>query len=70
MSIPERMQSPTPPFFQKLRNISIALAAVSSVVLTTPIVLPALVVKIAGYLAVAGAAAGAVSQAVVANPES
>jgi hypothetical protein len=69
MSIPERMQSPTPPFFQKLRNISIALAAVSSVVLTTPIVLPALVVKIAGYLAVAGAAAGAVSQAVVINPE-
>ena len=70
MSIQERMQSPTPPFFAKLRNISIALAAVSSVVLTTPIVLPALVVKIAGYLAVAGAAAGAVSQAVVANPES
>jgi hypothetical protein len=70
MSIPERMQSPTPPFFQKLRNISIAMAAISSVVLTTPIVLPALIVKIAGYLAVAGAAAGAVSQAVVANPES
>jgi hypothetical protein len=69
MSIQERMQAPTPPFFQKLRNISIALAALSSVVLTTPIVLPAIVVKIAGYLAVASAAAGAVSQAVVAQPE-
>lgn len=69
MSIQERMQSPTPPFFQKLRNISIILAAISSVVLTTPIVLPAIVVKVAGYLAVAGAAAGAVSQAVVTNPE-
>ena len=69
MSIQERMQAPTPPFFQKLRNISITLAAVSSVVLTTPIVLPAIVVKIAGYLAVAGAAAGAVSQAVVSHPE-
>jgi hypothetical protein len=69
MSIQERMQAPTPPFFQKLRNIAIALAAVSSVVLTTPIALPAIVVKIAGYLAVASAAAGAVSQAVVANPE-
>jgi hypothetical protein len=69
MSIQERMQAPTPPFFQKLRNISIALAALSSVVLTTPFVLPAIVVKIAGYLAVASAAAGAVSQAVVAQPE-
>lgn len=65
MSISERMQSPTPPFFQKLRNLSIFLAAVSSVVLTTPVVLPAIVLKIAGYLAVAGAAAGAVSQAAV-----
>lgn len=63
------MQAPTPPFFQKLRNISITLAAISSVVLTTPVVLPAILVKIAGYLAVAAAAAGAVSQAVVASPE-
>ncbi|AXY78817.1 hypothetical protein D3H65_28230 [Paraflavitalea soli] len=65
MSIQERMQSPTPPFFQRLRNISIALAAISSVVLTTPVALPAIVIKVAGYLAVAGAAAGAVSQAAV-----
>jgi hypothetical protein len=69
MSISERMQSPTPPFFQKLRNLSIILAAVSSVVLTTPVALPLIVVKIAGYLAVAGAAAGAVSQAAVDNRE-
>lgn len=63
------MKAPTPPFFQKLRNISIALAAVSSVVLTTPVALPAIIVKIAGYLAVAGAAAGAVSQAATEQDE-
>lgn len=69
MSIQERIKAPTPPFFQKLRNISITLAAISGVVLTTPVELPAFLLKIAGYLAVAGAAAGAVSQAVTHQDE-
>lgn len=64
MSLQERMQAPTPPFFAKLRNWSLILAAVSGAILTTPVVLPAVVVKVAGYLAVAGTVAGAVSQAV------
>ena len=64
MSIQERMSSPTPPFFVKLRNWSLILAAVSGAILTTPLALPAIVVKVAGYLAVAAGVAGAVSQAV------
>lgn len=64
MSIQERMQSPTPPFFVKLRNCSLILAAISGTILTTPVALPMIVVKVAGYLAVAGTVAGAVSQAV------
>ncbi len=64
MSIQDRMQSPTPPFFAKLRNWSFILAAISGALLTTPVVLPAIVVKVAGYMAVAGAVAGSVSQAV------
>jgi hypothetical protein len=67
MSIQERMQSPTPPFFQRLRNLSIILAAISGAILTTPATLPEIVVKVAGYLAVAGTVAGAVSQAAVAK---
>jgi energy-converting hydrogenase Eha subunit G len=59
------MQSPTPPFFSKLRNWSLILAAASGAILTTPVALPALVVQIASYLAVAGTVAGAVSQAAV-----
>jgi hypothetical protein len=69
MSIQERMQSPTPPFFARLRNWSLILAAASGAILATPVALPVMVVKIAGYLAVAGSVAGAVSQAVVSNPE-
>ena len=69
MSIQERMQKPTPPFFAKLRNWGLILAAVSGAILTTPVALPAIVVKVASYLAVAGTVAGAVSQAVVEDPQ-
>jgi len=38
------------------------LAAISATLLTTPVALPVVLVKIAGYLAVAGSVASAVSQ--------
>lgn len=69
MNIVERMQSPTPSFFQTLRNISVVLAGISASVLGAGAILPAVVVKVAGYLAVAGAIAGTVSQAAVKNDE-
>jgi hypothetical protein len=63
MTITQRLRQPTPKFFKKVRNIGLALAAVSAALFTAPVALPALVVKIAGYLAVAGGVATAVSQA-------
>ena len=68
MSIQERIKAPTPPFFVKLRNWALILTAASAAVLTTPVALPAIVVKVAGYLAVAGTVAGAVSQSVTEQP--
>jgi ABC-type xylose transport system permease subunit len=62
MNLLERVASPTPTFFQKLRNIGLALAAVSAAIVASPVALPAIVVTIAGYLAVAGTVLGAVSQ--------
>ena len=62
MKLKERVEAPTPKFFRKVRNIGLVLAAVSATLLTTPVVLPLVVVKIAGYLAVAGSVASAVSQ--------
>ena len=62
-----RMQQDTPQFFRRLRNGGILLAAISAAVLTTPVVLPALVTKIAGYLAVGASVMSAVSQAAVKN---
>jgi hypothetical protein len=62
MNLKERIESPTPVFFKKVRNIGLVLAAISATLLTTPVALPLVIVKIAGYLAVAGSVASAVSQ--------
>ena len=62
MNIIQRAAAPTPKFFKKVRNIGLILAAISGTLLTTPVALPLLVAKIAGYLAVAGSVASAVSQ--------
>ena len=69
MKLIERYKKPTPKFFKLLRNIGIALASVGAVILTAPISLPAIIITIGGYLAVAGAVVTTVSQAVVSDPE-
>ena len=61
----ERMQEPTPKFFQKLRNTALTLAAIGASLMAAPIALPAFIIKLAGYLTVAGAVATTVSQAAV-----
>jgi ABC-type xylose transport system permease subunit len=65
MNLVERAVSPTPTFFQKLRNIGLALAAISGAIIAAPVALPTIVVTIAGYLAVAGTVLSGVSQITV-----
>ena len=62
MTLIERIKAPTPAFFKKIRNVAIAVAAVGSAILASPVALPALLVKIAGYLVVAGAVGTTISQ--------
>ena len=62
MNLLDRVMSPTPTFFQKLRNIGLILAAVSAAIVGSPVALPVIVTTVAGYLAVAGTVLGAVSQ--------
>ena len=64
-NIVQRVKAPTPKFFKKVRNISLVLAAIGTTLLTAPVSLPAVVIKIAGYLAVAGGVAGTISQTAV-----
>ncbi|MBI3720214.1 MAG: hypothetical protein HY252_16675 [Sphingobacteriales bacterium] len=63
----KRMKRATPKFFQKLRNIGLAVTAVSATIIGAPVALPAIIIKVAGYLAVAGAAVSGVSQTAVKN---
>ncbi|HEY4148776.1 MAG TPA: hypothetical protein VGM41_07600 [Chitinophagaceae bacterium] len=65
MTLMQRIMAATPPFFTKLRNIGLVLATISTTIATAPLALPAIVTKIAGYLAVAAGIASAVSQAAV-----
>ena len=64
-TIVNRVKAPTPCWFKKLRNIGIAVGAVGAVLLSAPVALPAGVVTVAGYMAVAGGIMGAVSQKAV-----
>ncbi|WP_332732956.1 hypothetical protein [Flavihumibacter sp.] len=65
LSLVERATAPTPGLFVKLRNIALALAAVSGALLASPVALPAIITTIAGYLGVAATVASAVSQIAV-----
>ncbi|MBT1710759.1 hypothetical protein KK062_21135 [Fulvivirgaceae bacterium PWU5] len=65
MNIIQRLKAPTPKFFKVLRTVGLALAAASGALLVAPIALPAAVITAAGYLAVAGSVATAVSQTAV-----
>ncbi|MDR0227594.1 MAG: hypothetical protein LBI72_00785 [Flavobacteriaceae bacterium] len=65
-----RAQAPTPKFFKVLRNVGISLLAVSGAVLTAPITLPATIVTVAGYIAVAGGVLSAVSQVTIEDTSS
>ena len=65
MNIVERAKAPTPKFFRILRSIGLSLLAISGSVIAAPVVLPAAVVTVAGYMAVAGGVISAVSQITV-----
>jgi hypothetical protein len=65
MNLIERVASPTPTFFQKLRNIGLVLAAISATIIAVPVGLPAIVTTIAGYLAVAGTVLSGMSRVII-----
>ncbi|MFD0762849.1 hypothetical protein ACFQZW_12225 [Lutibacter aestuarii] len=65
MNITERAKAKTPKFFRVLRTIGLSLLAVSGSIIAAPIALPASIVTIAGYVAVAGGVLSAVSQVTV-----
>ncbi len=61
----QRLQAPTPRFFRKIRNFGLVLTTISAVLTTAIIPLPAVLITIAGYTALAGGIASALSQTAV-----
>ncbi|PSL42386.1 hypothetical protein CLV51_11324 [Chitinophaga niastensis] len=64
MKLIQRLSASTPPFFSKVRNIGLILTAISGALMGIPAI-PAIIIKVAGYLAVAGTVMSGVSQAAV-----
>ena len=62
MSLVERIVAPTPKFFRLLRTIGIVIGLIGGAILASPVVLPAAVVSVDGYLALAGSIVTGVSQ--------
>jgi uncharacterized membrane protein HdeD (DUF308 family) len=65
MTIIERAKAPVPKFFKVVRTIGMALLAISGSILTSPVVLPAAVLSVAGYAALTGGVISVISQLTV-----
>jgi ABC-type xylose transport system permease subunit len=65
LSLAERVMAPTPKFFRTLRTIGVVIGLVGASILASPVALPAAIVTIGGYLALAGGIVTGVSQTAV-----
>jgi ABC-type xylose transport system permease subunit len=65
LTLAERVMAPTPKFFKTLRTIGIVIGLVGGAILASPLALPAVVVTVGGYLALAGSIVTGVSQTAV-----
>ena len=65
LTLVQRVVAPTPKFFKLLRTIGIVVGLVGASLLAAPVALPAAVVTIGGYLALAGSIVTGVSQTAV-----
>jgi Fe2+ transport system protein FeoA len=57
-----RVKAPTPKFWKRVQRLGVVIGTIATVIATAPISLPAAVVTVGGYLAVASGAVAAVSQ--------
>jgi hypothetical protein len=65
LTLVQRVVAPTPKFFRLLRTIGVIVGLVGASLLAAPVALPAAVVTIGGYLALAGSIVTGISQTAV-----
>ena len=61
----QRLLSPTPSFFKKLRTIGLVMGVIGAALLASPVALPAVVGTIGGYLVLGGSIITSVAQTAV-----
>ncbi len=61
----QRLTAPTPRFFRSVRTVGLVISAIGAGILASPVMLPAVVVSIGGYLALAGGIITTVAQTAV-----
>jgi hypothetical protein len=69
MNLIERAKAPTPKFFITLRNIGLLISGIGASILSSGAALPAVIIKIAGFMLAGGLAASGVSQTVTKEEE-
>jgi hypothetical protein len=65
LTLAQRVVAPTPKFFRLLRTIGVVVGLVGASILASPVALPAVVVTVGGYLALAGSIVTGLSQTAV-----
>jgi ABC-type xylose transport system permease subunit len=65
LTLAERVMAPTPKFFKTLRTIGLVIGLVGGAILASPVALPAAIITLGGYLALAGSIVTGVSQTAV-----
>jgi ABC-type xylose transport system permease subunit len=65
LTLIQRVVAPTPKFFRLLRTIGVVIGLVGGAILASPVALPAAIVTVGGYLALAGSIVTGVSQTAV-----
>ena len=65
LNLAQRVLAPTPKFFRTLRTIGVVIGLVGASILASPVALPAVILTVGGYLALAGSIVTGVSQTAV-----
>ena len=65
LTLAQRVMAPTPKFFKILRTIGVVIGLVGASMLASPVALPAAIMSLGGYLALAGSIITGVSQTAV-----
>ena len=65
LTLAQRVVAPTPKFFRLLRTIGVVVGLVGASILASPVLLPAAIVAVGGYMTLAGSVVTGVAQTAV-----